>query len=117
LFRFSDFQVELRLVQLFLMPLLLHLLLPFLLLFIHGWFGLFNLYWLQVTLVFRQPSGRHFFDDSVVAGWHAFHFFDARKLSLRIYSCGTVSVVISERIRLQVFLGVEALLSHVEVAS
>lgn len=77
LFGFGDQKILLRLVQLFLMPLLIHLLFLIDLMLGQGW-CLFKL-WLQIALVFRDTRGIQLFQESIVASRLAFHFFDRRK--------------------------------------
>ena len=66
LFRFRDLQIELRLVQLFLMPLLLHFSLPVHFPLVHLQF-LVDLHWLEVAPVLGDTSGAHLLEHSVEA--------------------------------------------------
>ena len=93
LFRFSDFQIKLRLIELFLMPLLLHLFLPLLLLLIYSGFRWFHFHRLEITLVLGQTGSLHLLENGVIAGGHALYFFDRRELGLRIDGCRAVSIV------------------------
>lgn len=80
LFRFRDLQIELRLIQLFLMPLLLHFSFSVQFALVHLLFFV-DFHWLKVAFILRDTRGAHLLEYSVKTAR------DFGDLGLGIHSC------------------------------